>query len=207
MTGHSPRRLSTDPDSPFYDADVLARGVGVRLRVREDMSRSIASRRLARSLSARSKDRHGNPLTLKVNGVVEPYFRDAGSTGSRSLSARRPPLTDCFARALLRRHSRKKIVPFASRAIARRLVLPVSNVAENTSTPIADGTAPAATSWNPSIVRFDDMRVPYSTALQVDSRSSWPPHQASSHRKPSSKQRPALLAQDAGDQLAALDGP
>jgi hypothetical protein len=24
-----------------------------------------------------AKDRHGNPLTIKVSGSVEPYFRDS----------------------------------------------------------------------------------------------------------------------------------
>ena len=32
MTDAPPDRLSTDPQSPYYDADVLARNVGVRFR-------------------------------------------------------------------------------------------------------------------------------------------------------------------------------
>jgi len=26
---------------------------------------------------AKTRDRKGNPLTMKLNGVVEPYFRDS----------------------------------------------------------------------------------------------------------------------------------
>ncbi len=32
MTDMLPDRLSTDPDSPFYDADILAKNVGVRFK-------------------------------------------------------------------------------------------------------------------------------------------------------------------------------
>ena len=32
MTDTLPDRLSTDPESPFYDADILARNVGVRFK-------------------------------------------------------------------------------------------------------------------------------------------------------------------------------
>jgi len=83
MTDTPPDRLSTDPDSPFYDADVLARGVGVRLKGAEknNVEEYCVSEGWAPLTVGSSKDRHGNPLTLKVNGVVEPYFRDAGSDG------------------------------------------------------------------------------------------------------------------------------
>ena len=30
-----------------------------------------------RVAAGRSRDRHGNPMTLKLKGVVEPYFEDA----------------------------------------------------------------------------------------------------------------------------------
>jgi hypothetical protein len=29
-----------------------------------------------RVTAGNAKDRHGNPLTIKVHGPVEPYFRD-----------------------------------------------------------------------------------------------------------------------------------
>ncbi len=41
------------------------------------MSRSIASARLGTRYRRQLKDRYGNPLTIKVHGPVEPYFRYA----------------------------------------------------------------------------------------------------------------------------------
>jgi Protein of unknown function (DUF3297) len=73
-----PDRLSVDPASPYYNADVLARDVGIRFKGVEktNVEEYCVSEGWVRVTAGNAKDRHGNPLTIKVHGPVEPYFRD-----------------------------------------------------------------------------------------------------------------------------------
>lgn len=73
-----PDRLSTDPESQFYDEAILARGVGVRFRGAEktNVEEYCVSEGWVRVTAGNAKDRHGNALTIKVHGTVEPYYRD-----------------------------------------------------------------------------------------------------------------------------------
>jgi hypothetical protein len=73
-----PDRLSNDPKSPFYDASVLERGVGIRFNGAEktNVEEYCVSEGWVRLSLGKTVDRKGNPLTMKVNGPVEPYFRD-----------------------------------------------------------------------------------------------------------------------------------
>jgi hypothetical protein len=73
-----PDRLSVDPNSPYYDADVLARNVGVRFKGEEktNVEEYCVSEGWVRLAVGSSKDRHGNPLTIKLKGPVQPYFRE-----------------------------------------------------------------------------------------------------------------------------------
>jgi hypothetical protein len=77
-----PDRLSTDPQSPYYDAEVLARDVGIRFKGIEktNVEEYCVSEGWVRVTAGKAKDRHGNPLTIKVYGAVEPYFRDQKSS-------------------------------------------------------------------------------------------------------------------------------
>lgn len=72
-----PDRLSTDPRSPYYDAEVLARDVGIRFKgiERNNIEEYCVSEGWVRMTVATAKDRYGNPLTLKASGPVEPYFK------------------------------------------------------------------------------------------------------------------------------------
>ncbi len=74
-----PDRLSTDERSPFYDANVLSRDVGIRFKGVEktNVEEYCVSEGWVRVTAGNAKDRHGYPLTIKVYGPVEPYFRDA----------------------------------------------------------------------------------------------------------------------------------
>lgn len=76
-----PDHLSTDPSSPFYDEAILARGVGVRFKGAEktNVEEYSVSEGWIRVAAGVARDRHGNPLTIKLNGSVEPYFRDVAS--------------------------------------------------------------------------------------------------------------------------------
>ena len=75
-----PDRLSTDPDSPFYDGDLLTRGVGIRFKGEEktNVEEYCVSEGWVRLALGSKVDRRGKPLTIKLSGAVEPYLRDAG---------------------------------------------------------------------------------------------------------------------------------
>jgi hypothetical protein len=77
MNDTPPDRLSTDPNSPHYDAEVLARDVGVRFKgvERTNVEEYCVSEGWVRLTAGSAKDRFGKPLTIKVTGLVEPYFR------------------------------------------------------------------------------------------------------------------------------------
>jgi hypothetical protein len=78
MTDAPPDHLSNDPRSPHYDADVLARGIGILFNGKEktNVEEYCVSEGWIRVEAGKAKDRHGNPLTIKLSGTVEPYFRE-----------------------------------------------------------------------------------------------------------------------------------
>jgi hypothetical protein len=80
MTDTLPDRLSTDPDSPHYDADILAKNVGVRFKGvdKTNVEEYCVSEGWIRVAAGTAKDRFGRPLTIKLSGPVEPYFREEG---------------------------------------------------------------------------------------------------------------------------------
>lgn len=73
-----PDRLSADPASPHYDAALLERGVGVRFKgvERNNVEEYCVSEKWVRLSVGTTRDRKGRPLTIKLPGEVEPYFRD-----------------------------------------------------------------------------------------------------------------------------------
>jgi hypothetical protein len=75
-----PDRLSTDPDSPFYDADILAMNVGVRFKGEDktNVDEYCVSEGWVKLAVGKTLDRRGKQLTVKLQGLVEPYFRDQG---------------------------------------------------------------------------------------------------------------------------------
>jgi hypothetical protein len=82
MTDTPPDRLSTNPKSPYYNAALLERGVGIRFKGVEktNVEEYCVSEGWVRLAVGKTLDRTGAPLTMKALGVVEPYFRDiAGS--------------------------------------------------------------------------------------------------------------------------------
>lgn len=80
MSDTPPDRLCVNPKSPFYDEDVLARGVGIRFngKERHNVEEYCVSEGWVRVAAGRAVDRKGNAMTIRLKGVVEPYFRDAG---------------------------------------------------------------------------------------------------------------------------------
>jgi hypothetical protein len=80
MTQTPPDRLSNDPRSPHYDEATLGRGIGIRFNGEErtNVEEYSVSEGWIRVAVGRALDRRGNPMTMKITGRVEPYFRDAG---------------------------------------------------------------------------------------------------------------------------------
>lgn len=81
MTDTLPDRLSVDPDSPYYNEDVLKRDIGIRFAGQEktNVEEYCVSEGWVRVSAGNAKDRYGKPLTIKLKGPVEPYFRDEKS--------------------------------------------------------------------------------------------------------------------------------
>ncbi len=73
-----PDRLSNNPHSPYHDADVLARGVGIRFKGVEktNVEEYCLSEGWIRVSAGTAKDRFGNPMTILLRGPVEAWFQD-----------------------------------------------------------------------------------------------------------------------------------
>ncbi len=77
MTDSPPDRLSNDPRSPYFSAETLARDVGIRFKGVEktNVEEYCVSEGWIRVTAGKALDRYGNPLTIKLSGKVEPYFK------------------------------------------------------------------------------------------------------------------------------------
>jgi len=71
-----PYRLSLDPRSDYFDESLLSRGVGIKLNGVEKTGviEYCISEGWIRIAAGKSRDRFGQPMTLKLNGTVEPYY-------------------------------------------------------------------------------------------------------------------------------------
>jgi hypothetical protein len=74
-----PDRLCNDPRSPYFNAEALARDVGIRFKGTEktNVEEYCVSEGWIRVPAGKALDRHGNPLTIKLTGKVEPYYKTA----------------------------------------------------------------------------------------------------------------------------------
>ena len=77
MTDTLPDRLSSNPNSPYYDEELLAKGVGIRFNGAEktNVDEYCVSEGWVRVTAGNAKDRFGNPMTIKLKGKVEPYLQ------------------------------------------------------------------------------------------------------------------------------------
>ena len=75
-----PDRLSVNPRSEFFVAELLKRGVGIRFKgaVRTNVDEFCISEGWIRVQAGKTMDRKGNPLTIKLNGPVEAWYEDLG---------------------------------------------------------------------------------------------------------------------------------
>jgi len=81
MADTPPDRLSLNPRSEWFDAELLRRGVGIRFKgnERRDVEEYCVSEGWIRVAAGRSLDRFGQPMTIKLKGEVEPFYEDAGA--------------------------------------------------------------------------------------------------------------------------------
>jgi hypothetical protein len=79
MADEFPDRLSVNPNSPYYNAEIFQRDVGIRFNGKEktNVEEYCISEGWIRVEAGKAKDRFGNPLTIKLTGKVEPYFKGA----------------------------------------------------------------------------------------------------------------------------------
>ena len=84
-----PDRLSLDPRSEFYDEALLGRGVGIKFNGEEKTSviEYSVSEGWIRVAAGRSRDRYGQPMTIKLKGNVEPYFENASADSAEGEGA------------------------------------------------------------------------------------------------------------------------
>ena len=83
MTDTLPDRLSNDPRSPHYNAELLERGIGILFNGvdRTNVEEYCVSEGWVRVIAGRALDRRGQPMTMKVKGKVEAWFLDAVAEG------------------------------------------------------------------------------------------------------------------------------
>ncbi|MFC0407327.1 DUF3297 family protein [Roseomonas elaeocarpi] len=84
MSDTPPDRLSVNPKSPYFNEPLLQRGVGVRFKgvEKNNVEEYCVSENWVRLTVGNTLDRKGNPMTVKLQGTVEPYFRDAAPDGA-----------------------------------------------------------------------------------------------------------------------------
>lgn len=83
MTDTPPDHLSTNPRSPHFDMGTLQRGIGIRFNGKErtDVEEYSISEGWIRVAAGKSKDRFGQPMTIKLSGTVEAWFEDLAGEG------------------------------------------------------------------------------------------------------------------------------
>lgn len=77
MADQFPDRLSVNPKSPHFNGELIQRDIGIRFNGAEktNVEEYCISEGWIRVAVGKKVDRHGDPLTIKLTGTVEPYFR------------------------------------------------------------------------------------------------------------------------------------
>lgn len=71
-----PDRLSGDPSSPYHNAEIFEHNIGIRLNGKErtDVEEYCISEGWVKIPSPKALDRRGQPLLMKLKGVVESFY-------------------------------------------------------------------------------------------------------------------------------------
>ena len=85
MTDSLPDRLCANPKSPFYNEELLERGVGVRFKgvEKNNVEEYCVSESWVRLTAGTARDRAGNLVTVKLSGPVEVYLRNDAKSGEQ----------------------------------------------------------------------------------------------------------------------------
>ena len=77
-----PDRLAINPKSPHFNEALLARGIGIRFNGVEktNVEEYCVSEGWVRVAVGKTVGRDGSPMTMKMQGKVEPYLRDQPET-------------------------------------------------------------------------------------------------------------------------------
>ncbi len=72
-----PDRLSIDPRSPHHNKAVFQHDIGIRFNDKErfDVEEYCVSESWIRVPAGKATDRKGNPLTIKLKGKVEAFYK------------------------------------------------------------------------------------------------------------------------------------
>jgi hypothetical protein len=72
-----PDRLAVDPASPHHVAAIFEHDIGIRFngKERNDVEEYCISEKWIRVAVGNKVDRKGKPLTVKISGTVEAYYR------------------------------------------------------------------------------------------------------------------------------------
>ncbi len=81
MSDTLPDRLCATPDSPFFNEELLARGIGILFNGVEktNVEEYCVSEGWVRIAVGTGRDRKGNPMTVKLKGKVEPFLKPVGA--------------------------------------------------------------------------------------------------------------------------------
>jgi hypothetical protein len=79
MTDTLPDRLCASSKSRYYDEALLERGVGIRFNGAEktNVEEYCVSEGWIRVAVGKTVDRHGDAMTIKLKGTVEPFLKEA----------------------------------------------------------------------------------------------------------------------------------
>ncbi len=71
-----PDRLSGDPRSAYHEAEIFEHSIGIRLNGKErtDVEEYCISEGWVKIASPKALDRRGQPLMMKLKGVVEAFY-------------------------------------------------------------------------------------------------------------------------------------
>ena len=81
MTDQMPDRLSVNPNSPYYNHELLLRGVAIRFNgdIKTNVEEYCISEGWINVAARKTVDRKGNPLMPTPTGNVEAWMEDAES--------------------------------------------------------------------------------------------------------------------------------
>ena len=79
-----PDRLSTDPRSPHHVAAIFEHDVGILFNGKErfDVEEYCISESWIKVPVGKTVDRKGRPLTVKLKGTVEAFYKPAPAAGA-----------------------------------------------------------------------------------------------------------------------------